>query len=736
MGYDITSLGQLPPTLYENYPNLVRSYYRYDGITSNVSRGANVFRESIQVGDTTLIAMFGFKVTEGDAVHAFDGPGKVVLSEQAAKKYFGNEPAVGSLLSIENFSGGRRDFEVTAVLAPMERNSVTQLLGDFSNEVFLSIHDLDFFGRDMDWENNTIPAYIELQPGVSPDALIQPIRRLVASHTSERIAENYSPVLVPLSKVYLRANNGVIQRMLYLLSAMAAFILLMALINFVNIAVSRASTRLREIGVRKTMGGLRRQLMVQFLSESWLVVLLSAILALGVYELLRPFAMSVLAKPLPTLWELPLMLWPLVLLFVFLIGLLAGIYPALLLSAIPVSRAVKGKWAAEHERKWLRSTLVGIQFALAVLALSGTLVISRQVDLFFGNQLGYSTDHVLTAQLPRDWTSGGVAKMEGIRRQFEQLPEVLSASISYEVMDGRNGGTIRIYREGQDESTAVASQYLSTDENFAQTYGLPLLAGRYLQQENGQADSISIVLNESQLSSLGWKTPQEALGQTVQIEEDPRRFHVSGIVKDVHFGSMHKKIEASSFVHLNTFHLYRFLSLKLKPGHPASQIDALRSTWTSLLPGAAFEYRFMDEALQSLYRTEIQLKKASAFGTGFSLLMVSLALIGMVALSVQRRMREVGIRKIMGASGLQVIRLFLTEFLPVLLIASVVSIPAGWWLMQGWLDDFAYQVPLNLLSFVGSAVGLIMLSLLVIGLQTLRVGQKKPSDILRSSAGE
>jgi ABC-type antimicrobial peptide transport system permease subunit len=736
LGLELTTLGQLPVALQENYPSLIKSFYRYDGVTSNVSFGEQVFREPMQIGDSSLLSMFGFELQEGDAGTALNRPFTVVLSAEAAQKYFGNQSALGKVLTIENFNGSKADFEVTGVMAPFGRNTVTQLFDDRPTHVFLPEKSLPFFSRDMAWENHVIPAFIELQPGIAPEALIQPLRDLVRKHTDANVFENYEPRLVPLATVHLSANDHMLGKMLLLLSVVAGFILLMALVNFVNIAISRATARMKEIGVRKTMGSLRHHLIVQFLVESWLIVLLSSLLALLTYITVRPFAAQLLEKPLPNLSDLPFSVWPLLVGFVFVTGLLAGIYPALVLSGISASRAVKGQWEASQDRKWLRRGLVGLQFSLAAVALSAAVIISRQVDLFFSRQLGYDTEMILTAQLPRDWTAAGISRMEGIRQQFEKLPEVKSAAVSFEIMDGKNGGSIRLYREGSDSSTAVASQFLSTDEHYASTYDIPLLAGSYLRTPGGLVDTLGVVINETQARTLGWQQPADAVGQTVYMVSSPHPFRITGVARDVHFGSMHKAIESTSFLHLRAFHIYRYLSFKLRPGRPDAAIDAIRKSWGELMPGTAFEFRFMDDALRNLYRSELQLRRASFLAAFVALLIVSMGLVGLVALSIQRRMKEMGIRKVMGASVVQVVRLFVQEFLPVLITASLIALPSSWLLMRGWLNNFAYRIDLNPLYFFVAIAAAILACAILIGLQTMRLGWRKPADIIRAGSGE
>lgn len=732
LGVEFASVGPLAKTLYENYPQLVDGYYRYDGITSNVSAGENVFREGLQVGDSTFLSMYGFSLEAGNAATALNAPYKAVVTAEVAKKYFGTSEALGKTLTIENFSGSRHDFEITAILKPLEVNSVTHLVEGFPNSIIVSDGNLEFFGRNMAWNNYSIPSYVRLKKGVTPEQLKQPMKDILRAHAPEGIADILEPRVVSLHDSYFSMNNGMVSRMLFILSGIAVFIMLMAVVNFINISISRASGRLKEIGVRKTMGSSRGKLVWQFLVESVVLVFFSALLGAILYLLLRPVGESILGKSLPVPAELPYAAWLIILAALLATGIMAGLYQALSLSAISVVRAVKGKWTAARDKVWLRKGLIGFQFSIAVLALAGAVVISQQINLFFSRQLGYNKEMIVTAQVPRDWTAQGVDRMQLVRSQFARMPELASVSLSYEVPNGANAGSVWMYRAGQDSTQATPVPFLATDANYINTYGIPMKAGQFFAPGNEAGDSLNVVINELQAKRMGWK-PDEAVGQMVRFYSDNRLFRIKGVTSDFHFGSMHKPIEGYCFMSLKTFNIFRYFSFKLKPGHPAESIAALQAKWRELLPGAAFEYRFMDEMLQNLYTTEMRLKRASYFSTSLSIIIVVLGLVGLIAMSVQRRMKEVGIRKVLGASVTSVIRLFIKEFIPILLISSLVAIPLSWWLMSEWLNSYAYRITLNPIFFLLAAFAVLFIGLAVIGLQTIRLGMKKPAELVHNN---
>src|SRR6185437_8911770 len=326
--------------------------------------------------------MYGFPVLNGNIKTAFNDPFSAVVTQEIAKKYFGKTEAVGQAITIDNFSGSKHDFIITAVLKSLPDNSVTKVNDNNINGVFLSPGSTNFFNRQIDsWNNSGIVSYVELQKGVSPKQLDEPIRRLLHQNTTTDLKQTHT-ILVSLNDYYFQVNNHLVEKMLYTLSCIAAFILLMAIINFINISISKASSRMKEIGVRKVLGGMKKQLVFQFLTESVLLVFFSTIVALFIYQFMRPYLSSVLGKEIPTLFSFPFYIYFVPVLLVLAIGLLAGIYPALVLSSLNSAEVIKGKLTSVKENILLRKSLVAFQFCIAAIVLIGSIIISKQVNYF------------------------------------------------------------------------------------------------------------------------------------------------------------------------------------------------------------------------------------------------------------------------------------------------------------------------------------------------------------------
>jgi putative ABC transport system permease protein len=734
MGYELTALAELPKALKLQYPNLIKNYCRWDGVTSTISKGDKHFREGILLVDSTLLNMYGFKLLNGDVKTALSDPFSVVISAEKANKYFGRTDVVGQTITVENFSGGKHDFLISGVLAKTGKNSVTYNYDDSNNDFFISISAARFMGRSVDgWNNTSLVGYLELKDGVTPKDLEEPMRHLIKNNSSAQISQNLIQYLVPLKTYYLSSNNGLVNKMIYTLSAIALFILLMAVINFINLCISRSSTRMREMGIRKVLGGLKKQLIWQFLIESMLMVMLSTSVALVLFQLVNPYFSNVLGKEIISVFAFPSWFFVVILGLALFIGNAAGIYPAFILSSLKSVDSLKGKLSTVGESVFMRKALMAFQFGMAMLVLIGALIISQQVKLFFSKDLGYNKDYVVSAQVPRDWSKKGVQRMESIRGQFIQTAQVTNASLSWEIPNGANGGNLQVYRQGADSTQAIASQGMATDNQYAATYDIPVKAGHFFEEQYAESGKNHITINATEAKALGWNDPKDAIGQQIRVKGDGGQLYtVDGVTADFHFGSMQQTIKPITIFNVNATTYYRYLSFKLKSGDVNKSLDVLQQKWATLLPGAPFEYKFMDDELAKLYKTEIQLKKASYVATTLAIIIAFLGIIGLISLSIQKRTKEIGIRKVLGSSIGSIISLFLKDFLVIIIIAGVVACPLAYLLMQQWLSDYAYKIAITVNPFILSITIIVVITTLLIVAQTIKAALANPVESLRS----
>ncbi|RPD38116.1 ABC transporter permease [Chitinophaga barathri] len=732
-GSEMITVGMLARAMKEEYPHLVSNFYRWDGVTTNVSKGDKAFREGLQLGDSTLLTMYGFELLQGDPKTAMEGPYSLVLTENKARKFFGKTDVLGQTLTIENFSGARQPFTITGVMKNPPDNSITRFDAKYPDEFYISAGNMSYFDRSLDdWSNKYIIANVELQPGVTPAMLAEPMKKLLQQNAPANISANLTPVLVPLNIYHLDANNGIVRKMLVALSAVAIFILFMAIINFVNLSISKSSSRMKEIGVRKVLGSLKKQLMLQFLTESTITVTVATIFAFLLYLAGRDYFSAVLGTSIPGLFDFPVhfIIYPI--LFILFTGLLAGIYPAFMLSSLQSVDSLKGKPGTVKENIWMRKALITFQFFTAAVVLIGAIIISQQIGFLFKKDLGYDREFVIAAQLPRNWTPEGLQKMYGNRDQFATLPDVQNASLSYEIPDANYSGTRPVFKTGADSASAISSMNIYTDIKYGSLYNLHVIAGDYFTKDTKLSDPFKVVINETFARSMGW-TPQDALNQTFRgADGDQNVYRVAGVIKDFHFKTMREKIEPLMIHSTDRVNMYRYMSFKLKPGSPSARIEAVRAKWAQLMPGAPFEYTFIDDRLKTLYSVEMQLKNGTYLATGLSLVIVLLGILGLVSLSVHKRTKEIGIRKVLGASAGGIAALFVKDFLGMIIIGSVAAIPVAFLIMQKWLGNYNYRIDITAHPFVLTILILGIVSMLLIVLQTFRAAIADPVKSLKT----
>jgi putative ABC transport system permease protein len=729
MGYEIGTCAALPAALKRDYPNLVTNFYHWDGVTSNISKGDKHFREHIQIGDSTFLNMYGFKLLHGNANTALNEPFSTVITEAKALKYFGKTDIVGETVNIESFTGQKHDFMITGVLAKLPKNSITNLGDDDNNDFFLPVASAKFMGRNLDgWANTIVVGLVQLRNGAKKQDAEAAMTSLIKRNAAPQIAANLTPYLVPLKTFYQQSG---VKKMLYTLGTIALFILLMAAINFVNICISRSSQRMKEMGIRKVLGGLRKQLIWQFLTESVLMVLIATLFALGIYALARPYFANLLNADIGGLLSFPLYFYALPWLLALVIGLVAGLYPALVLSSLKSVDSLKGKLSKVKDNVLFRKGLIAFQFGTAAVVLISAVIVAKQINVFFGKSLGYDKDYVVYAQLPRDWSKPGVQKMEGIRYRLSQMPQISSISLSWAIPDGNYTGSLQTYGMSQDSLYAFTSQQLNTDNQYATTYNLHVLAGQFFKPQYAPGDSAQVVINQKHLKALGYINPKDAIGQQFRAQGMPV-LTICGVVQDFQFASMQGAIQPMTFVNVNYSPLYRFFSVKFKPGNIKSSLDALQKKWAEVMPGAPFEYNFMDDALAKMYKTELQLKQAAYLATGLAIIIVLLGVLGLISLSVQKRTKEIGIRKVLGSSVSHVMMLFMKDFLGTVLIAGLVACPLAWYMMQQWLDNYATRISLGPAPFVLAVLALTAVTAVLISLQTLKAALANPVKSLRS----
>lgn len=725
MSFPFMTLSPLSKTMREQYPQQVENYYRFWDRSITVSHGDKHYRIQSIIGDSTLISMFGFPVLHGNAANALDQPNTMAITEKVARQYFGRTDVVGETLTVSTESDGRKEYSITLVLRDLPRNSVSNFL-QMDTQIFLpQASGKDFISTDPDaWDGNSMIGYVKLTHGASKTEAEKACQALFDANAPVVVPRNLRMELVPLKDYYLATNHGAMRKLVVTLSAIVAFILLLAVINFVNIAIGSATTRMKEIGVRKTIGGLKRQIAFQFLFESVFMTVVAGCVSLLAYMFLRSFVGNILNTSLPPLFELKPAFWWGGALFIVCTGVLAGAYPAFFLSSFKSIDSLKGKLRLGSGSLNFSRSLIALQFFCAIGIFIFSMIVQHQVAYFLEKDLGYDKSSIVTvSSVPRLWSAEGISKMEAAKHEFLSVPGVISASLSREVPNGNYGTAMTLYAEGRAEGEAVSIPMLMADEDFAKTYRLEVQAGVFFG-DAVQPDALVINASTAKLLGVG-------VGERVKIQGNPTTLTVAGIVKDFNFFTLHQQVGPMVFVHVKNTTVYRYFSFKLQPGNPEPVVQALQAKWRSVFPADPFDYAFMDDRLLALYTTEVQLKKATAMATTLMLVIVLAGILGLVSLGVSQRTKEIGIRKVLGASIPGILLLLSRDYIKIVCISFLVVLPCIYYISSRWLGRFAYPVAVQWWMFAVPFVAVMLLTLVAVGGQSLKTAVTSPAKSLK-----
>jgi len=713
----------------EKYPQTFEDCYRFRDRAITVSKQDTHMRIQSMIGDSTLIRMFGFHVLHGNADLALDNPNAIVITEKIARQFFDRSDVVGELLTVSTENNGLQDYEITAVISDLpEKNSVTDFM-NMDAQVFLSHSNRASFnlGGIDDWGASII-TYLKLTSTVSAEEATRMLNTLLTDEAPEDVKKDKAIGIKALSNYYLITNHGAVQKLIISLTIITIFILLLAIVNFINITIARSFSRLREVGVRKVIGGVRKQVLLQFLSEAVMFAAVSLILSLFLYEVLRGYMGDTLNMVLPSIRDFTFTLWIGIIGGTLLIGLVAGAYPALFLSAAKTTELLKGKFKSVKSTLRFSRVLIAVQFAVAVFIFTISLIMSKQITYFLEADLGYDKSQVMiVSSVPRLWNEAGFNKMNAAKTEFLSSPKIESVSLSWGAPNFNfSPYSAKINKPGFALEDGVVAIVSAADEHYANVYGIDLLAGKFFFNEGEPYSPDQIVINESTRRAFSLQT-----GDKLKMEFSDKEFTIAGVVKDFNFESFHKPIQPMVFVHTTDFQAFRYFSFELVPGNLEESIREVEQLWKKIFPNDPFVYHFTDERIAVVYQTELQLKKASVIASVLILIIILTGVVGLVSLSVARRTREIGIRKVLGASVLKILLLVSNEYMLIMSMSFAVSIPLSIIFGLQWLNNFAYQVNVPWWVFTIPILSLSAMTLLVVVTQSLRTSLSNPVNSLR-----
>ncbi|MEE9362022.1 MAG: ABC transporter permease [Cellulophaga sp.] len=693
-------------------------------------------RQSTYVDDT-FFEMFGLDLIVGDIKTALKAPYTLLLTKTAAEKHFGIDNALGQSLVLDN----NETYTVTGVLEDLPLNS---FLRDYS--VFMSMKGYEDAWVNS-WVNNNFQTYVKLIPEANSKDFQAPLQAIVGSHvipgvqqffpgiTEEQFAAsgnymNFSTVA--LTDIHLSENrvaeispNNSIQNV-YILSFIALFLIVLASVNFMNLSTASSLKRAKEVGVRKTLGSTRAGLIQQFLTESGLVAFLSLVMAVIIAAIALPFYNDLSGKTMSIPYENPFF-WLILFISTVFLGLFSGSYPAFFMSNFIPVKVLKGSGENSIGGGKIRNSLVVFQFAISVFLIVSTLVVYQQLKFIQNKNLGFSKEQIL---IVNDVYSIG-NKRQSFKQQVQQLGNVKGATLSSFYPTPSSRSDSGFFEEGTtNQEDIVQMQTWGVDYDYIATIDLKIIAGRDFDRQFG-TDSTAMIINESALAIIG-KPAQEVLGMRMSSDigvENPYMRTVIGVVKDFHYASLRDDIGALS---LSISDFAGAMAIKLNAGDFNNSIAQIEGVWNKVAPGQPFDYYFMDESFNNTYQAEQRLGKIFIIFTILSILIASLGLFGLAAFNAEKRIKEIGIRKVLGASIPQITYRLSIDFLKLVGIAILIALPIGWYVMNKWLEDFSYRIEIPWWVFVLAATLAITISILTVSYQSIKAAIVNPVKSLRS----
>lgn len=725
----------LAPHLKENFPsveNFARVWeYRRSMPVSNPERDLVFYEENFGWAEDTFFDMFDFRIVAGDRENPLDDFRSVVISESMAEKYFGDSNPIGKPLYFQ----GETDIPlyVTAVMEDFPSNSHFQF--DFVGNIKIAAEDFwaggrvgqEFFDQ---WVNLFVPAYIQLAPGAD----LAPILAEASARENEYFevpGSTYEVIAQPITDIHLYSAldvgewgvNGSAAN-IYAVMVVGLIVLLLGCFNFVNLVTAQAGNRVKEVGLRKTFGGTRKQLMGQYYMESLLLVLAAVVAAVVMVDLVQPWISGFTG--ISKAWQILVQPASLVTMgvFILIVVLLAGAYPAIFISRFSPSSVLKGTFSVQPGGGSLRKVLVTAQFALSGALIICTMIIYQQLQFMQQTEMGFEEEQIVVIPIHRD--NAIIPNFNSIKQAYLQNSNVKSVTASSHLMLATYTYTNTFRLQGSEVD--YRWERYTVEGDYPDTYDLMLLAGRSFRPESA-ADTNAMILNEAAVKDLGFQ-PDEVVGRTVTNRSMGIEGAVVGVVEDFHYQSLHESIQP--FVLINRPDIVDFISVKISTADVGPTLEFLETAWKEVIPQASFGYFFLDDTFGTLYAREEQLSNAIL---GFSLVAIFLACLGLFGLSLftaQRRTKEIGVRKVLGATVWDIIQLLASDFTKLVVLALLVAFPVSYLLMNGWLNDYAYRIDISWWLFAVGAIFVLGISWLTVSWHSVRAATVNPVESLKS----
>lgn len=681
-----------------------------------VSFDKNQFRTRAYFVDPSFMQILSIPMLEGHANSVLQEKSEMLISESLAQKLFGSTANVVSKSIKLNQGRATGEYIISGIFEDLPQNSTVQFDVLLNAQVMM-----DAYGYMKSWGNTNPDALVLLKPGASAEAFNDKVEKLIQT----KFEKSKSALFIQkFSDRYLRGayENGKVSggRIAYvhLFTAMALVILIIACINFMNLSTARAAGRLKEIGVKKALGTTRKMLMSQYFTESLLVTMLGVILALGIVLLALPHFSLITGKSLSVVFSVKLL--TAIVSIVLITGFLAGSYPAIFLSRLRATESLKGKLAKNLGDLWVRRGLVVFQFSISIVLIVCVLIISKQIDYIQSKDLGYERANVLK------FSNDGVQEttFKGFLERLESISGVMSASSIYHNLTGDHGKTQSVNWPGKNPDQKVEFINLEMSPGFLKTMGIDLIKGRAFDRDRLNEDT-KIILNQTAIEKMELADP---IGQKIVLWGDDEK-EIIGIVADFHAASLYESV-LPTFI--QAYPMNDYTIVKIKPEMIPQTLPEIAKTFEEFSGGLPFEFSFLEDQYQAMYESERRVSSLAKYFTVIAVIISCLGLLGLTAFTAEKRDKEIGIRKVLGAGIWRIVTMLSYDFTKMVLLALLIGLPISYILTMNWLSDFAFRIGLEPCYFVASAFSILGISLLTVGFQTLKAAYANPIDSLRN----
>ncbi len=726
-GQDFSSSAPYPmyEALMNDFPELERVTQVFPGTEYQLSIDDDIWiEEYVAFADSAFFDVFDFRLIAGNSSTALKRPNSIVISETVAKNHFGDVSPIGKTIKLQ----GIIELNVTGIVQDAPKNShfpyaVLVSRASFAKEL---IGDLayDHWGASVGFTN-----YVVLPLGMSPEDFDQRLVDFPAKYLSESDAQKTKFFLQPLAEIhtdtrYANTNPGytIDPSYLWILGATGFFILSLACINFINLSTAIAIRKSKEVGVRKTLGASRTQLIVQYLGEAFLLTFAAALIALGIVERVLPILNQFLDAGLAFNLLSDSTTLSFVVVVLLFVAFSSGLYPAWILSGYKPVVALKNKITSTSiSSLFLRKGLVTFQFAISQVLIIGTIVVGSQMNFFRSTSLGFDKENIITMSLG----DNDPVRLETFKNRLLTNSSVRQVSYALGAPTSENDIGTNFSVEGHEED--LDARLKAVDFDYKDTFGLNLVAGRWLLDNNPESNGEEFVINTVAVRSFGFASAEEALGK--QIGFGPTGGPIVGVVEDFHMKPLHEAIQPVVMTKYQRF--YFEAGIKINDANTSETLQFIEATWKETFPGYIFSYKFLDDALEKNYASEQKIYTLFRIFSGISICIGCLGLFGLISFMVIQKTKEIGVRKVLGASVSSILVLFSNDFLKLLLIAFILAAPLSWYVMNEWLSGFAYRIDLSPKYLIWGGIINVIIALITIGYQAMKAAIVNPVESLR-----